>query len=304
MKFKKFFLSTLFYCVILFGFSQQNRDVKMYYNILNQADYIAKFGNKTKALAYYLTAFKMKYYIFPEYYERAAVVSVNLTSSYFINFSRNALFNGSDGQFLDTNVLSKKNILRIHGEKVCKKYVSFLDSVNYYKDVFKNKTNNQTKVNLEQVISLKDSIKKREDRHGKITKNDSIYIIDSIMPVIDQWLNKNFFPKIYEVGKDNFYQFCYLLVSLELISENTKYLSLIKNEFKNGWLTPDLYATFYDSYYYEKFSSFYYYQAVWLINDLTQYDEINDRRSEISLKPLEAYEFSFKKSGPVLKKLW
>lgn len=304
------FASTL---ISIIAFGQKSNNYIEYYNLTNRGDSLSYFGNDSLAYECYKKAFEMVDYVHIEKLKRGAVLAAKQNDFKSVyNLSKLAVIQGAD----DDKFYKKK----FYEWKIFENYQKteyfkvFIDSLKYFQTLYFDNLNSEYK---NQIDSLH-YIDQRVIRHSRYVKGNykidksslrkNLYNLDSLVFVeLLKLIDKYGFPTEDKIGPESFRNIWVIYHHNIRLPKNAKYIELAQKALKVGAYLPNDYAWMYDQSitWFTKEESYFYYAAYGTrnLNELMK-KEVNKRRYEWGIKPLEAYKITERKYSITQKTLW
>jgi tetratricopeptide (TPR) repeat protein len=264
------------------------------YNYLNEGDYCLHQKEFRKALANYYQGFSILDDCEYNYFINAAIAATNLDiEEEAITFLRKAIKNGVDRDKIKTNDFNKL--------KVNKDYILLLDSIDFYK---KKLIEGYDKDLIKKIDALSIVTKINSSTHGYL-EEDIIKILEYEY-LFDEILKEGKIPSSKLVGEDKSWVMTRILtVFLKIYNgdNRNKLDEILKLNLYNGSIYPSQYAFCIDHSNKEPF----FYMGVELffeVQILKKWDEINNRRFNHGLKPLESIEIVKTKNSIRIEQKW
>lgn len=264
------------------------------YNYLNEGDYCLHQKEFRKALANYYQGFNILVDCDHSYFINAAIAAINLDiEEEAVTFLRKAIVNGADRDKIKANDFKK-----LKNNKV---YNTLLDSIDFYK---KKLIEGYDKNLIEKIDALSVVTKINSSTHGYL-EVDIIKILEYEY-LFDEILKEEKIPSSKLVGEDKSWVMTRILtVFLKIYNgdNRNKLEEILKLNLYDGNIYPSQYAFCIDHSNKEP----YFYMGVELffeIQILKNWDEINNRRFNHGLKPLESIEIVKTKNSIRIEQKW
>jgi len=289
------------------SFGQTRNDYIEYYNLTNEGDKQAYFGNDSLAYALYLKAFKKVDYVHSDKLIKAAILAIKQKDYKNAHlFSKNAVIQGTEYKFY-----KKKEFKKFRKTDY---YKSFIDSLDFYKKQFKKNLNEDYKYQLDSLYYVDQRII-RKNRTVKGNYNidmsklpGDLFELDSLIFVdVLALIEKYGFPTEKNVGRNTFNDVAIIYHHNFRLPQNKKYMPIAQEAVKKGAFLPRDYAWMYDQSltWFGKAEPYFYYNTPFDPKTLEEKKElINKRRKEWGVKPLESEKTIIRGKSIITKHLW
>ena len=283
MEIKRYFCLLIIILSIQFVYSQ---DYIEYYNQVNKADSLKYFGNYTESLNNYQDAFVKVGFVHSDKLINAGLVAIklqkfDLADSYF----QLAVKNSDNKDFLKRKEFRKNKT----------KFKDLKNRIPVLETEFIAKNNGLFKYKIDSLYTIDQDI--RTNNKNTQENNDSIF--KYLINLIDEYG----FPSEKIVGYNSYRHAIIILHHNIRLNANEKYLTIFKKFIFSGEYRPEDYAWTIDQnkVWYNSTEPIFYFQIL-PTNKLSEIKkkEINKKRREIGLKPIEA----IKESNNSFTRIW
>lgn len=298
--------------ISLITFGQKSNNYIEYYHLTNKGDSLRYLKNDSLAYECYKKAFEMVDYIHDSKLIIGAVLAAKQNDFKSVyKFSKLAEIQGAETDIL--KIYKEFYKWRVFEQyRKTKYYKAFMDSLNYFQTLYIR----NLKIDYKKQIDSLFYIDQRIIRHNKSVKGnykidkstlpDNLFVIDSILfTELLRLIDKYGFPTEDKIGPVSFREVSIIYHHNIRLPKNEKYIELAQTALKEGALLPDNYAWMYDqSREFLKDEPYFYYDYdLRNINELTK-KEVNKRRYEWGIKPIEAQKITVGKKSITQENLW
>lgn len=276
-----------FILISFFSFGQQNNNYIEYYNLTNEGDKQIYLKNDSLAFELYKEAFKKVNYIHNSKLIIAAQLAIKQNEfKLAYEFSKLAIIQG----VWEYNEFYKKREFKQFRKK--NYYKIFLDSLDFFKSTFLNNMNVDYREKIKNLSIDEFSFNKKE---GKSMRASNFF----------DFINEYGFATEKEIG-GWFYSIRDLPLQYRSLAKNEKYINMIQQALKEGTFLPEVYAQIFDySKMFKNEEPYFYYYALGNENISKEMKiEINKRRYEWGIKPIEAQKVTDRGFIVFLDDLW
>jgi hypothetical protein len=295
----------------LITFGQNTNNYIDYYNLTNKGDSLFYFKNVSLAYECYKKAFEMVDYIHISKLLRGAALAAkqnDFNSVY--KFSKFAEIQGAETDYFIYKEFYKWRVFKQYRKTLY--YKVFMDSLKRFQTMYFENLNIDYKKQIDSLYYIDQRIirqNKSVKGNYKIDKSslpDNLFDLDSLVFAnILALIDKYGFATEENIGPVSFRNLSIIYHHNIRLPENEKYINLAQKALKEGAFLPDNYAWMYDqSREFLKEKPYFYYDCDTInLNELTK-KEINKRRYEWGIKPLEAFKIKVTKKYITQEKLW
>jgi hypothetical protein len=287
-------------------FGQTDNDYIAYYNLTNEGDKQVYLKNDSLAYDCYLKAFEKVDYI----HSRKLIIGAELAAKLndyknIYEFSKGAIIQGVETKFYKNKEFKKYRKTDL--------FKTFKDSLKYFKAEYEKNLNSDYKKQIDSLYYVDQRIiRNNKSVKGKYNIDKSklpekIFDLDSlIFADILVLIEKYGFATERNVGKESFSKMWIFYHHNIRLPKNEKYIELAQRALKEGAYLPDQYAWMFDQSRTFKKEEPYFYFGVVFTGDLKteKKEEIDKRRKEWGIKPLEAQKTIQRKNSLIQKNLW
>jgi hypothetical protein len=298
--------------ISLITIGQKPNNYIEYYQLTNKGDSLIYFKNDSLAYEYYKKAFVLVDYVHISKLIRGAVLATKQNDFKSVyKFSKLAVIQGAETDKLVYKEFYKWRVFEHYRKTLY--YKAFIDSLKYFQAMYIENLNIDYKNQIDSLYY----IDQRIIRHSRYAKGN--YKIDkSSLPVnlfdLDSLLFAEFlklidkygFPTEKKIGPESFRNVDIIYHHNIRLPQNEKYIELAQKALKEGAFLPRDYAWMYDQSREIKKEGPYFYYGICSTKDLNELmkKEVNKRRFEWGIKPLEAQKIIERKNWITQENLW
>ncbi len=282
------------------------QDYIEYYNFCNEGDKQIYLKNYEEALKNFNKAFSLIDYVHANQYKSASLCAAhigNIEKTYL--YAKNAILNGLDPVFLKTKDFKKF--------RKTEKYKILCDSISIFQKQHLLSINLNYKKEIDSLYYIDQNI----IRNNKSCKGNynidksklpsNLFELDSVIfEHLLTLIEKYGFPSEKKIGYEGYSNVWVLFHHNVRLPKNSKYLPILKEALVKGEYLPRNYAWMYDQSLMFKQEEPYFYFGIALVDHLSDDKkmEIDKRRKEHGIKPLESTIVKKRGNGIMQKFLW